>query len=257
MGLSQSLIMFIAGLALVLAALLVYWALFLTEGVYLGERVVVWLYDLYARRYDRIKDWVMEDEIDYLAQPFAAAVGVVRQPPLILDVAAGTARLTRCVRAADLLPDAHWVLLDASGPMLRQGRHKLGDLQRITFIQHTACPLPFLDATFDVVSCLEALEFMPDPAATLAELVRVLRPGGLLLITNRIGGGARLMPNKVWSRAEVYDLLKKMGQKRIEIRSFLVDYQWVSSTKAGNFAPPGRANAAALVASLEAMANLG
>jgi SAM-dependent methyltransferase len=43
--------------------------------------------------------------------------------------------------------------------------------------------LPFPDATFDVVTCLDVVEHTPDDRATLAELGRVTRPGGLLLVT--------------------------------------------------------------------------
>jgi SAM-dependent methyltransferase len=43
--------------------------------------------------------------------------------------------------------------------------------------------LPFADATFDVVTCLDVIEHTPDDRATLAELRRVTRPGGLLVIT--------------------------------------------------------------------------
>jgi SAM-dependent methyltransferase len=43
--------------------------------------------------------------------------------------------------------------------------------------------LPFRDATFDTVLCTEVLEHVPDAAAVVAELTRVLRPGGAVLVT--------------------------------------------------------------------------
>jgi SAM-dependent methyltransferase len=43
--------------------------------------------------------------------------------------------------------------------------------------------MPFPDATFDVVTCLDVVEHTPDDRATLAELLRVTRPGGALLVT--------------------------------------------------------------------------
>ena len=240
----------------ILVGLLIYWLFFLTEGVYLGEWVVVKLYDLYARRYDGIKEWQIEDEIDYLAVPFVAEVGQHRLPPLILDVAAGTGRLARAVRAGDLLPSARWVLLDASGRMLRVAMEHLGDDPRIHYLQYSALTLPFDDDVFDVVTCLEALEFMPQPEAALAELTRVLRPGGLLVTTNRIGAIAKMMPGKTWSHQQVYRLHKSLGLHHIAIRPFLVDYEWVSSTKAGSYRPPGRADDERLVAYLETLANI-
>ena len=228
-------------IALGVAAAVIYWLFFLTEGAYLGERVVVWLYDLYARRYDAIKQWDMQDEVEYLAKPFAAAVGEHRRPPLILDVAAGTGRLPLAVRRSRLLPDARWVLLDASAKMLEQARERLGEDDRLHYVQHTAQRLPFEDALFDVVSCLEALEFMPDPEGALDELIRVLRPGGLLFITNRAGPGIRFMPGRIWSRNQVFQLLKARSMTQISIRPWLVDYEWVTAVKKGRFQPPGRA----------------
>lgn len=43
--------------------------------------------------------------------------------------------------------------------------------------------LPFADAAFDVVTCLDVIEHTPDDRASLAELLRVTRPGGLLIVT--------------------------------------------------------------------------
>jgi len=229
-------------IAAILLALIGYWLFFLTEGAYLGERVVVWLYDLYARRYDAIKEWDIQDEIEYLADPFVAEVGERRRPPLILDVAAGSGRLPLAVQISGLLPDARWVLLDASAKMLQQARMRLGRDERCHYIHHSARPLPFEDDFFDVVTCMEALEFMPSPEAVLAEMVRVLRPGGLLFITNRTGLQARFMPGRVWSHARVFQLLKANAMRNISIRPFLVDYEWVTAIKKGSFHPPGRAD---------------
>ncbi|MCZ7568439.1 MAG: methyltransferase domain-containing protein [Ardenticatenaceae bacterium] len=79
--------------------------------------------------------------------------------------------------------------LDISGEMLRiasataaeagvQVRFGLGDAE---------C-LPFPDATFDVVSCMEAIMHLPDPASALREMVRVVKPNGIVLLsmTNRL-----------------------------------------------------------------------
>ena len=256
MTFSSLVLALVIAISAIVAGLVIHWLIFLTEGVYLGERVVVWLYDVYASRYDNIKQWDDEEEITYLAQPFAAEIDAKRRPPLLLDVAAGTGRLTRAVRAADLLPDARWVLLDASEKMLMQAASHLGMDPQLHYVQHSAQRIPFDDATFDVVTCFEALEFMPKPEAALAELVRVLRPGGLLFTTNRIGQIARLMPGRTWTHGDVYRLHRGLGQRHVRIRPFLVDYEWVSSTKAGTFRSPGRANDPTLIGDLESLANI-
>ena len=63
--------------------------------------------------------------------------------------------------------------------------------------------LPFPAGAFDAVTSFDVLyhRWIEDDAAAVAELVRVLRPGGLLLVTNRIGRDARLMPGKTCARA--------------------------------------------------------
>ena len=236
-----------------LCGLLLYWLFFLTEGAYLGERVVVWLYDLYAGRYDAIKEWDIQDEIEYLAEPFALQVEEKRVPPLILDVATGSGRLPLAVQLSGLLPQARWVLLDASGKMLEQAHQRLAPTERLHFIRHSAQQLPFEDNYFDVVACMEALEFLPDPQGALTELVRVLRPGGLLFVTNRTGTQARFMPGRTWSHAQVFQQLKALAMKNISIRPFLVDYEWVTAIKKGSFVPPGRAEMPEIAARLRAM----
>jgi SAM-dependent methyltransferase len=72
------------------------------------------------------------------------------------------------VSGVDLSPDA----VDAA-------RRRGHDDVRVARVEQ----LPFADATFDVVTCLDVVEHTPDDRATLAELRRVTRPGGLLLVT--------------------------------------------------------------------------
>jgi SAM-dependent methyltransferase len=43
--------------------------------------------------------------------------------------------------------------------------------------------LPFPDASFDLLTCIQSFQYMPDPAHTVAEFARVLRPGGTALVT--------------------------------------------------------------------------
>src|SRR5258707_8700162 len=81
----------VIGLILV-GGVVLYWLLITTEGVYLGRRVVVWLYDVYASRYDNIKKYDTDWESATLGRPILRVLSNI-PAPLILDVATGTARL--------------------------------------------------------------------------------------------------------------------------------------------------------------------
>lgn len=214
---------------------LLWWLLIETEGVYLGRRVVVWLYDLYAGRYDDIKHFRSEYDHMFLAQPLMQAVAPQRNP-LVLDVAAGTGRLSLA-----LLRHTHFngrvIGVDFSRRMLRIAAAKLGDDPRAPLVWCPAEALPFPDDTFDAVTCLEALEFMERPAAVIAEITRVLRPGGCLLITNRIN--TRLMPGKTWSSERVQQVLTSAGLVDIALDHWQVDYNRVWARKAGSSQPAG------------------
>lgn len=219
-----------------LAALLV-WLLIVTEGAYLGPSVVTALYDRFARRYDRIKQFDDADEAHFLGEPVARYLASVRRDtadrPWLLDVAAGTGRFSLAVlRATE--GRCRPVALDRSRPMLLQAVAKLAreNWNDVVWLEHDAVPLPFADDQFPVVACLEALEFMPNPRAALSELLRVARPGGLVVLTNRIGRDARMMPGKTFSRTELGELLRAANAGAVDIRPWQVDYDLVIALKA-------------------------
>lgn len=212
-----------------------WWLLIESEGVYLGRRVVVWLYDVFADRYDDIKHFRQEYDHQFLAQPIMHAIAP-HKSPLVLDVATGTARLPLA-----LLRHAHFqgrvVGVDLSRKMLRQAARKLGAEPRVSLIWTPAENLPFPDDCFDVVTCLEALEFMASSEKVLAEIVRVLRPGGILLVTNRIH--TKLMPGKTMTSERIADMLDALGVEDIQVSSWQVDYDRVWGTKADDSQPTG------------------
>jgi ubiquinone/menaquinone biosynthesis C-methylase UbiE len=219
-----------AVLAMVALAALAYWQLDLAEGVYLGRRVVIWLYDRFARRYDAIKQFTDYEEARFLGQPLAFALQGAALP-LVLDVATGTARLPRTLLRQ---PTFHGrvVGLDLSRRMLHQAAIKTTSHQdRLSLLWKDATGLPFRDAVFDAVSCLEALEFLPDMHVTLAEMTRVLRPGGIMMITNRVGPGARWLPGRTMSRQKLTRLLEALPMQDIQIHAWQVDYDLVWARK--------------------------
>ncbi|HEY1420802.1 MAG TPA: class I SAM-dependent methyltransferase [Candidatus Dormibacteraeota bacterium] len=100
------------------------------------------------------------------------------QPGLILDVATGTAGVAIAMARAT---DAQIIGVDLSEPMLERGRERVRDAgldNRIRLQVARAEELPFPDGHFDAVSFTYLLRYVADPASTVAELVRVLRPGG-------------------------------------------------------------------------------
>ena len=104
---------------------------------------------------------------------------VSRVPPgtgIVLDVAAGTGLVTEALlehgRAGRV------VALDQSEPMLALAVARSD--ARATFVLGQAERLPFPDGSFDALTVTYLLRYVDDPAATLAELVRVVKPGGVV-----------------------------------------------------------------------------
>ena len=219
-------------LGLVLVGLLLYWQLIIAEGAYLGSRVVTLMYDWSARIYERIKQYDAGDEQWFLGLPLARALALI-PAPLVLDVATGTGRLPRAVLRQPAF-DGRIIGLDLSRRMLREAVRRTAQFaDRLTYIWQDAQDLPFDDDTFDAVSCLEALEFTPDPRKVLSELLRVLRPGGVLLVTNRVGRDAKLMPGKAFPRDAFPQLLREFPLEDIKVGPWQVDYDLAWAIKIG------------------------
>ena len=99
---------------------------------------------------------------------------------LVLDVAAGTGLVSRELAARRRV---NVVALDASESMLRQGvpANELAGLAGlIRPVLGRAETLPFVDGAFDAVTFTYLVRYVEDPAATIRELARVLRPGGAI-----------------------------------------------------------------------------
>jgi demethylmenaquinone methyltransferase/2-methoxy-6-polyprenyl-1,4-benzoquinol methylase len=109
-----------------------------------------------------------------------AAVRTAPDAANVLDVATGTAGVA-----------LHWTDraqvqvtgVDLTEQMLRRGRQNVarrGRTDRISLLLGRAEQLPFPDASFDAVTFTYLLRYVDDPAATLRELARVVKPGGAL-----------------------------------------------------------------------------
>jgi ubiquinone/menaquinone biosynthesis C-methylase UbiE len=97
----------------------------------------------------------------------------------VLEVGCGTGNISLALarRGARVLG------LDVSGPMLAAAQHK-ARVQgcSLTCIRGLAGSLPFAEESFDGVISILALDFIPDRPGALREMVRVLRPGGFLVL---------------------------------------------------------------------------
>lgn len=225
-------------MGLLLIAGFLYWQLIIAEGAYMGRGVVAWLYDISARAYDNIKGFDPGYEQWFIGLPLSRALAYFPDP-LVLDVATGTARLARtlCEQAGF---NGRIIGLDYSQKMLRQAVEVTRPwAERLTFIHRDASRLPFPDNTFDAVTCFEALEFMPDPEQVLREMVRVLRPGGTLLTTNRIGKDARFLPGRSYSPPAFEALLRGLTLEMVRTQPWQEDYDLLWANKPGIATPVG------------------
>jgi demethylmenaquinone methyltransferase/2-methoxy-6-polyprenyl-1,4-benzoquinol methylase len=131
-----------------------------------------------AERYDLMND-LMSFGLHRLWKEFAVSVARIRPGERVLDVASGSGDLAR----AFVLRGAEVWMSDINGQMLARGRDRMLDAGRMApAVQCDAERLPFRNSTFDCVSVGFGLRNMTRKDAALAEMARVLRPGGRLLV---------------------------------------------------------------------------
>ena len=131
-----------------------------------------------AERYDLMND-LMSFGLHRLWKGFAVSVARIRPGERVLDVASGSGDLARAFAARG----AEVWMSDINGPMLARGRDRMLDAGRMApAVQCDAERLPFRSATFDCVSVGFGLRNMTHKDAALAEMARVLKPGGRLLV---------------------------------------------------------------------------
>jgi len=136
-----------------------------------------------AARYDLMND-LMSAGIHRVWKRFTIELSGVRTGHSVLDIAGGTGDLA--ARFADIVgPAGRVVLADINDSMLKVGRDKLldhGRIDNLEFVQADAQSLPFPDASFDCVTIAFGLRNVTDKDAALRSMLRVLKPGGRLLV---------------------------------------------------------------------------
>ena len=132
------------------------------------------MFDGVARRYDVTNDAMTFGLARLWRREITRAVDP-RPGERILDLAAGTGVSSVPLQAAG----AQVVAGDISEGMLAVGRQKRPE---ITFVHADATDLPFADAEFDAVTITYGLRNVQDPERALGEMLRVLKPGGRLVV---------------------------------------------------------------------------
>ncbi|MCL2830266.1 MAG: bifunctional demethylmenaquinone methyltransferase/2-methoxy-6-polyprenyl-1,4-benzoquinol methylase UbiE [Betaproteobacteria bacterium] len=139
------------------------------------------VFDSVAERYDLMND-LMSAGLHRLWKQFTIAQSGVRPGSRVLDVAGGTGDLSRAF-ARRVGPEGQVWLTDINNAMLTRGRDRLCDKGILLPVaQCDAEKLPFPSGWFDCVTVAFGLRNMTHKDAALAEMRRVLRPGGRLLV---------------------------------------------------------------------------
>jgi demethylmenaquinone methyltransferase / 2-methoxy-6-polyprenyl-1,4-benzoquinol methylase len=139
------------------------------------------VFDSVASKYDVMND-LMSLGLHRAWKAYAVAVAAVREGDKVLDIAGGTGDLARAF-ARQVGERGLVVLTDINEAMLRRGRDRLLDEGRL--VPTALCDaeaLPFAAESFDLVSVAFGLRNMTHKERALAEMHRVLRPGGRLLV---------------------------------------------------------------------------
>ncbi len=141
------------------------------------------VFDSVATRYDHMND-LMSGGLHRLWKRYAIELLSVKPHEKILDLAAGTADLSRLI-AKNLSNEGLLVTSDINANMLTIGRNRLidaGYLKPIHYAQINAEQLPFQADTFDAITIGFGLRNVTLQDVALAEMYRVLKPGGRLLV---------------------------------------------------------------------------
>lgn len=141
---------------------------------------VTGLFNRIAPRYD-----LMNDLMSFGTHRWWKARAVTRAvawlggaPGLVVDLAGGTGDLALALHRR--LPNREIIVADASAGMLEIARARGGGA--LGYVETQAESLPFDDGSVALVTCSFGLRNMTDPAKALAEVARVLAPGGALVL---------------------------------------------------------------------------
>lgn len=166
------------------------------------------VFDAVASKYDLMND-LMSLGLHRAWKAYTVTVAGVKPGQRVLDIAGGTGDLARAF-ARQVGPQGVVVHTDINEAMLRTGRDRLTDEGLV--LPTTVCDaerLPFPDASFDLVSVAFGLRNMTHKDRALAEMGRVLKPGGRLLVLEFSKVAAPLEKVYDWYS---FSVLPRLGQ---------------------------------------------
>ena len=141
------------------------------------------VFDSVASRYDLMND-LMSGGIHRLWKRFTIELSAARAGQTVLDIAGGTGDLA--LKFSSLVgPEGRVILADINAAMLEVGRDRLidkGATGNINVVQADAQALPFEDDSIDCITIAFGLRNVTDKGMALRSMLRVLRPGGRLLV---------------------------------------------------------------------------
>jgi len=164
-----------------------------------------------ASNYDLMND-LMSAGVHRLWKRMTIEMSGVRTGNKVLDIAGGTgdlaAKFSRIVGK-----DGYVVLADINDSMLKVGRDRLMDIgvvDNVKFSQADAQYLPFPDNTFDIITIAFGLRNVTDKDLALKSMLRVLKPGGRLLILEFSKPGNPVL-SKIYDTYS-FSILPKLGK---------------------------------------------
>lgn len=172
-------------------------------------------FDQVASQWDDLRSAYFTEEV----RKSAFTKANLKLDMIVADVGAGTGFMT-----AGLAPLVHQVhVLDSSAAMLAVAQKNLHQFNNLVFHEADGQSLPLTDASMHVVFANMYLHHCPDPLAAICEMVRILKPGGRLVITDLDSHSYTWMKEEMadewmgFERSQVHDWFKEAGLENISI----------------------------------------
>lgn len=155
----------------------------------------------------------------------------IREGDQVIDVGCGPGNYTRhLARAAG---EGLTVGLDASESMVAAAAAR-ADRDNLAYLRGDACAIPFADESFDVACSVGVIHMVEEPLVALAEMVRVLAPGGRLVVVASCARRERHRGERAgvttFGRDELTGALREHGLERVE-QEVIMRGQFVAAQK--------------------------